>query len=230
MRLIPYEVWYGGFAKSIFDVFTWHDEEDREQVAKHLFLDYEGRAYHNAYHPWWMYTYAWQNQIKLTHAQKIAILYHDVIYDIKSPKGTNELDSAKRLRRDLKKMSSSETIETAAKIVEDTRLHFESDPTFASEESALVLDLDIINMSLPYEQFMEWNDAVEEEYAKVYNPMARLEFLRFFVAKKNIINTDILKHKEERIRYNLNRLIDQKENEILDMTDEEYEHYNNNCN
>lgn len=232
MRSIPYEIWYGGFAKHVLDSFVWAEEEDREQIAKHVYLRYTaiGREYHNAYHPWWIFTYAWENGIKLSISQQLAVLYHDVIYDINAEKGQNEIDSANLLRKDFEKIQHSlKYVEPAATIVEDTRLHFEPNPIFASEESALVLDLDIINMSLPYPQFMEWNDAVEREYSNM-NPMDRLEFLRFFVSKKDIIKTDQLKDREWDIRRNLNRLIMEKEDQILDMPDDLYDFYNNNCN
>jgi len=232
MRSIPYEIWYGGFAKHVLEPFKWSDEEEKEQIAKNIYLRYTaiGREYHNAYHPWWMFTYSWENSITLSESQKLAILYHDVVYDIAAPKGQNELDSASLLRRDFNNIPDSEKlVEPAALMVEDTRLHFEANPIFSTKESLLVLDLDIINMSLPYVEFIEWNDAVEAEYSHL-NPMDRLEFLRFFISKKDIIKTSTLKHKEYDIRRNLNKLILDKEDEILGLDDGEYDYYNNNCN
>lgn len=221
MHNIPFKVWYGGFAQHVLENVV--SEEARGEykhlsIAKQVFEHYRDpvRVYHNAYHPYWMYQFAWERDIILTRAQELAILFHDVIYTPGDKR--NETRSAE-MCYDLMwpEVVEHEIVMTACEIIEDTAQHFKEEPKLGTWESQLVLDLDIMNMTLPYTLFKEWNAAVVDEYTNWFGDMdkeKRLEFLKFFLNRKPILQSELLKGLEPLIIDNLMALIQELEMEM----------------
>ena len=213
MKNIPFDIWFGGFAEPILKRAL-----NKESLIKCLHVDIgrkvydlysdHKRIYHNAYHPWWMFNFAWQHNITLTPAQELAILFHDVIYKLGD--SMNEQNSADYMY-DIFRENCEEFSDVcdASKIIEDTAKHFDVNPSLDFEPSNLVLDLDIMNMAVSYREFLEWNSAIEEEI-KLHDSFdldARLTFLEFFITKKDILHSSELKGYEPLIRENLYQLI-----------------------
>ena len=217
MLRVPFKIWYGGFAEHVLKNVVCEEARDRfihTEIAKDAweFYDAPDRFYHNTYHVWWMYNFAWQNSLVLTEAQELAILFHDVIYTPGDSK--NETLSAEYCYDVLSPhVEDQEMVMDACEIIEDTAKHFDPKPKLGNWQSPLVLDLDIMNMSLPYTQFIEWNAAVVQEYSFL-DKEKRIKFLKFFLEKKPILHSDQLKGREPLIRENLLQLIKEMELEI----------------
>lgn len=215
MLKVPFKIWYGGFAKHVLENLIC--EEARTQfihinIAKDCWDRYNcpTRAYHNEYHVYWMYQYAWENDIVLTQAQELAILFHDIVYTV-GDKKNEELSADYCWNVMSPHIEYTEIVEDACEIIRETAKHFESSPVLNNEQSGLVLDLDIMNMSLPYSEFIKWNHAIDKEYKMEFggsiDTSKRIDFLKKFLKKKPIIFESMFKNREQQIKENLHHLI-----------------------
>lgn len=171
----------------------------------------EDRVYHAAYHPLHVIKYARNNHIKLTTEQEIALIFHDVIYKIGSKQNeeASALFTEALFKPFITNDKKKESLEVIKAHIRDSKLHFEDHPKLSHPDSALVLDLDICNMILPYKEFLQWNEAVEKEFCD-FPIEKRIEFLKWFSSKEIIFLSDFFKNKEEKARENIRRLLKEK--------------------
>lgn len=97
----------------------------------------------------------------LDRVQTMAVWFHDAVYDPRSK--TNEEDSADLARSRL--LAGGWPVadcERVAAIVLDTKRHMPS-----RDESAAVLDLDLMSLALPWPEFAANTAAIRREYAHV---------------------------------------------------------------
>lgn len=174
----------------------------------------EYRKYHGMCHIIHIFEFQQAHKISLTLAQKLAILYHDVVY-LPGCKENEEL-SAKFMVAALKPFAPHEALDEASRIVIDTKQHFTVNPFYMSQQSKLVLDLDISSMSLDYDKFLWWNRLVEEEFKPFgFNDLSkRIAFFEMFLSKSSITQSTELSWMEESIRNNIARYISHLKNVV----------------
>lgn len=178
--LIPYPVFY---------------ELIRKYSKKH-------RHYHNWEHINEMLSIADSLSVELSEAQKIAILFHDVIYNIGDK--DNEIKSALFMREELEgTYISDETIQIAERIILDTANH---QPTI--EESKIVLDLDMAHLAFDFNIFLHYRDKIKKEYSifsdyDFYN--GEISFMENTLKQEEILFTDLFD--EDKLRANLKKKI-----------------------
>jgi len=215
MLRVEFKIWYGGFAKHVLENIIC--EEARNQfihikIARDCWDKYTfpTRVYHNEYHVYWIYQHAWENDIVLTQAQELAILFHDIIYTV-GDKNNEELSADYCWEIMSPHVEDTQVVEDACDIIRDTAQHFALVPQLTNEQSGLVLDLDIMSMSLPYSEFIKWNHAIDKEYKIKFggsiDTTKRVEFLKKFLKKKPLLFEDMFKDREQQIRENLHHLI-----------------------
>lgn len=210
MKKIPFGRWSVEVYDTLFSCMNEESTEEILTISKSIYTLYStpSRKYHCAYHPVFMLEYAKKNNIELNNAQKLAIVFHDAVY-VPGNKDNEELSADYMMCMMSPYVSNRRTLNKAYKIILDTKQHFQLKPRLKTKQSALVLDLDIINMSLDESSFRRWNKAVEEEFAHISTPEERNEFLEFFLSKENILLSDELKHKEDKIRENISALLEE---------------------
>lgn len=184
-------------------------EDDKLPIAKCIFSLYstEYRKYHSVCHLEHIFSFAKSNNVFLSSKQKIAILFHDIIYV--PGRKDNESLSAQFCESLLTPFIPADTLKSITNIVRDTSEHFNVNPKFSENESRLVLDLDISSMSLDYENFLKWNKLVEEEFAPFgFNDISkRIQFFDMFLSKEKIVQSIQMSWMEAPIRENLKRYI-----------------------
>jgi len=138
-------------------------------------------------------------------AVRFAILYHDVIYNAKG--ATNEEDSAVFASVVLRALGCSEYLqEQTANLILCTKKHIplSSEP---DDESALLLDLDLLILGSSPDEYEDYRKNVREEYrwvAKDQFASARAAILRRFLARETIFLCPLIRLKyEESARSNL---------------------------
>ena len=220
MKQISEKAWVKVVAPLIYKFNSVIKTTDSIDIAKSAYDLYNSdtRKYHSAYHPLWMLKKADELGLDLSLSQKIAIVFHDVIYIRGSDK--NEEASATWVQAVfspfIENKSDFKIIAEVTDIILDTKQHFNKITSLRNDISKIVLDLDISNMAAPYAEFVKWNDAVEEEFADT-PAQARIDFLQSFLKKKKIFLSDEFSDKEEKLRENLSRIIAEKE-EALSST------------
>lgn len=127
------------------------------------FYDEPHRVYHDPRHLQQMLDDAARLSIALSPAQALAVLFHDAVYVPGAARGANEALSAQLLRIYAQGIDAA-IVGQAAAIVTDTALHV---PTSAA--AAVVLDLDLLRLAAPAEQFEQYSREVFVEL----HPLAR---------------------------------------------------------
>jgi predicted metal-dependent HD superfamily phosphohydrolase len=196
-------------AESVFSGVGKMRQEDRDSLSEVLACMYatDYRKYHGIVHIVHIFDFQMKYKIELTLAQKIAILYHDVIY-VPGFKENEEL-SAKFAVASLKPFVEHDVLDEASRIILDTKQHFSTSPFYMSKQSPLVLDLDISSMSLDYDSFLWWNRLIEEEFRPfgMTDNSKRVAFFEMFLSKANITQSEQMIWMEPAIRNNIERYI-----------------------
>ncbi len=194
---------------SVFSSVENMRSEDKDALGDCLASMYSTgyRRYHGVCHIVHIFEFQEKHKVELTLAQKLAILYHDVVY-VPMFKENEEL-SAKFAVASLKPFVPHADLDEASRIIIDTKQHFAVNPFYMSRQSPLVLDLDISSMSLDYDSFLKWNRLVEEEFKPfgVSDISKRIAFFEMFLSKKSITQSKEMAWMEDAIRNNITRYI-----------------------
>lgn len=169
------------------------------------------RHYHNFTHIAQMFEWAKEYEIQLTDEQKLAILFHDVVYSVGKKSFSNEHLSAICAYDYCHEKYGNEFAKTVKRIILDTENHI---PTIELSKSVLDLDLLPIALSETYEENgrkirMEFKDYSDKEFNN-----GRIEWIESMLNRQRIFtgcfaNCDF----EEYARFNLtNELMKRKKN------------------
>jgi predicted metal-dependent HD superfamily phosphohydrolase len=177
------------------------------------------RAYHNWTHIEELLAQFEANTATLNRpfAFKLAILFHDAIYDPRA--SDNETRSALLLESALNEAASAGDIMCAKDLILATHKHTTSavDRRFVAD-AELFLDMDLSILGAGEERFDDYDAAIREEYSFV--PLdtyrqRRAEILKSFLARPRLYLTDDYHHRLDGIaRTNLRRAIGRLECEI----------------
>ncbi len=126
-----------------------------EQVLR--FYDEPHRRYHDRRHLLEMLDAAVALELPLTAPQALAVLFHDAIYVPGAARGLNETMSAQLLRVYAAGLAAP-AVEAACAIVTDTAEH-----VARSRAARLVLDLDLMRLAAPREDFIRYSREVFAE-------------------------------------------------------------------
>lgn len=131
------------------------EAERIEQVLR--FYDEPHRRYHDRRHLREMFDAAAALQLRLSAPQAMAVLFHDAIYVPGAARGVNEALSAQLLRVYAGRLAAP-LVQTAYEIVIDT-----ADHVARSGEAQVVLDLDLMRLAAPREDFIRYSREVFAE-------------------------------------------------------------------
>jgi predicted metal-dependent HD superfamily phosphohydrolase len=131
-------------------------EADRIDQALR-FYDEPHRHYHDRRHLQEMFDAVMALDLALSAPQGMAALFHDAIYVPGAARGSNEAMSAQLLRVYSARLPAS-LVDAACGIVLDTAEHVAHRP-----ESELVLDLDLMRLAAPREDFIRYSREVFAE-------------------------------------------------------------------
>ncbi len=150
-----------------------------ETLAQGLgFYDEPHRHYHNRVHLREMFeTAAWMD-CALTPAQTLAILFHDAIYVPGATRGSNEAMSAQLLRVYAQGLPPT-VVDEACSIILDTAEHRPH-----TEAARLVLDLDLMRLSVAPDDFERYSREVFAEQRPLVMIESDEDAWRFFLARR----------------------------------------------
>jgi predicted metal-dependent HD superfamily phosphohydrolase len=184
-------------------------EETLAQVLG--FYDEPHRHYHNRIHLREMFETAALLGCALTPTQTLAILFHDAIYVPGAARGSNEAMSAQLLRVYAAGLPPA-VVNEAAAIILDTAEHCAS-----SEAARLVLDLDLMRLSVDADDFERYSREVfaeqrplvmidDDDAAWRYFLSRRVAFFRRLLARPSIFHLPVFRERFEAVtRANLRR-------------------------
>jgi len=148
--------------------------------------------------------------IKQPSAFKMAVLFHDAIYNPRS--ASNEADSAALMRERMKDRASEQDVMCAQELILATQKHMtETTRTDFIEDARLFLDIDLSILGADEARFKAYDAAIRKEYSFV--PIEeycarRSEILQRFLDRPRLYFTD---HYHDRLeasaRSNLRRTI-----------------------
>ena len=148
------------------------------------------RKYHNLEHITRMLTRAEDIWVRLTDQQVLAIWYHDAIYDPKAE--DNEEQSALIFETHAQESGmDAQDIQLIKSIIIDTKTHYAT-----SRESVYVLDLDLLGLADPYEQYVETGKKIRQEYSHLTDSQwrtGRRKFLTRMLARNSIFNDPFIR-------------------------------------
>jgi predicted metal-dependent HD superfamily phosphohydrolase len=146
------------------------------------------RHYHTPVHVLAMFRHAENAGVKLTDAERLAVWFHDSIFDIAAPPGVNEDASADHLLTTLAAASSYSTapsgidarvLHDAATIVRATADHLKASVAPLAET---VMDLDLAGLASEPGVFARQSEAVRAEASHLSDSEYRAATVRFFTA------------------------------------------------
>ena len=142
-------------------------------------------------------------------AVKLAICYHDAIYDASS--ATNEDASAELLLSEIEDVPAK-TAAAATAMIRMTKSHaLDRSAPASAADAALFLDLDLAILGAPPTKYDEYAGNIRAEYAHVPDALYRVgraRILAAFLERKALFLTDELRDRHEmRARENLAREI-----------------------
>jgi predicted metal-dependent HD superfamily phosphohydrolase len=166
-----------------------------------------GRHYHSLRHLATIVATAKAHGICLSPAQALAVLFHDAIYQVGSPRGQNELQSAELLKTVAAGYVDEAVIVIASQIVLDTAIHYPS-----QDASFVVLDLDLIGLADTIENVRDDGKLVSLEYRDCVEgwdhfATARAAFFREMLGRHRILWSPELSAYETRLRANLAEVV-----------------------
>lgn len=140
---------------------------DREAVLA-LAAPYHGepfRRYHDWRHPLEMLDLAAARGFALDDGQFLAIAFHDAYCVPGAPHGHNEAASAVLMQAHARRLGiGAPTIAAADRIIRLTVHDPVHDAARLPADAALVLDLDLVRLALPWDEFERHNEDVHVEY------------------------------------------------------------------
>lgn len=151
------------------------------------------RHYHNLTHIRRIFDKAHHLNLHLNDAQRLAVLFHDVIYNPASK--TNEEDSVLRMRElcQTECAHDEDQLEKASTIILATKHHTHDDG-----EVGIVLDLDLVDLSADWSRFCYNERNIRKEYSMYDDAewtVNRRNFLTGLLNKSQIFNTKLFRDK-----------------------------------
>lgn len=174
--------------------------------------DEAGRFYHDRQHLFSMFDAAESLGVELTSEQALAILFHDAVYTPGVPKGLNEQLSTNVFQMYFNEYLKNTEVspELVKAIIKDTVEH-----KATTEQSGLVLDLDLLNLAGPFEEFKTLWELNRLEYAPLtadkdpgFFDRERLRFLLSLCAQPKLFASQVVLDRgaEQRARNNLEKM------------------------
>ena len=142
------------------------------------FYDEPHRAYHDRQHLLEMFDASIGLGERLLATQCLALLFHDAIYVPGAARGSNEMMSAQLLRVYTRGLDRT-VVDTACALVIDT-----ADHVARSAEAELVLDLDLMRLAAPPNDFDRYSRLVFAEQRSLIAIADDSEALAFFAARR----------------------------------------------
>lgn len=170
---------------------------DRKKIIKFVepFYNNQSRYFHNFDH----ILSAEKYFDEMTDEQYVAWLFHDIIYI--PGENDNEEKSEQFFQEYILWNDLNVNSEIVSQIILDTKLH---KPTI--EESAFVLDIDMLCLSLPYNEFLSSREDVIKEYSPVLGEKVTRNGVKFFMRDlidKKIYYTEEFFHRNELAQKNI---------------------------
>lgn len=164
--------------------------------------------YHNYQHILDIFDFAKKHDISLNRKQRLAIWFHDCIYIVGM--NDNEQSSAEFALLMLQniKLEPFDQYEIY-KMILNTADH-QCDNLVLSQEACIVMDLDLFNLTLSWDEFVIYGELARKEYEIDHNEWytARSKFFLPFLQREHIFRSDFFKDKfEEQAKKNLYQLI-----------------------
>jgi predicted metal-dependent HD superfamily phosphohydrolase len=148
-------------------------------------------------------------------ALKLAWFYHDIRYDTRAPQGKNEQRSAAFARDVIKLAGGDPLLMDGVKNLIVATTHGDEPPQTLAEE--IIADVDLIPLSIAWDDFEENSRQIREEYRNFVQNDAdfskqRASILRRFLASPHIYHTQYCRDRfEDAARANLGRALQIKE-------------------
>jgi predicted metal-dependent HD superfamily phosphohydrolase len=135
-----------------------------------------------------MFEFARRHALGLSVPERLAVWYHDCIYDPTAGPGENEARSAEHMGRELEGLPLEPSdLEMAAGIVLSTAHHTRDDLPPAHDR---VMDLDLASFTAPPEVFDRQSAALRLEFTHVSDAdYAAADFLRGLLDRRRIFRT-----------------------------------------
>lgn len=135
----------------------------------------------------------------------MALFFHDIIYDSKS--NSNELDSAILMKKMLAPFKFDDFfLSTVYDLILDTK--HPSKPH--TQDSYLLIDIDLLILSSDKEKFDKYNDDIRKEFSWVPDDMFELErkkFLNKLITSGNIYRSKAFSHLNDKARTNILKVL-----------------------
>lgn len=168
--------------------------------------------YHTPVHILCMMDAAREHHIELKSWEKLAIWFHDSIYDVKNSYGENERLSAAMLTALMTPYVSDDDLYLAGNAILTTAKHLDKNVPKTYQQ---LLDLDLISFSFDREQYQLTTDLIRREYETepIEFNKGRLAFLTKLVSKGTVYRTQFFQDNFEQkaqknIQEDLQDLID----------------------
>lgn len=179
-----------------------------EPLLDDLSAHYRGRPYHNLAHILSLLHLAdrFAAQARDFTALRLAIWYHDLIYDPTA--SDNESRSAAYMRAVLENLVPPQTLARAAAWIEATIHRAPAD----DPDACLLQDLDLSILAASPDSYRRYQQAIRQEYAHVPDAVYRLgrrQALQNFLARERIFLTEALAPLETAARQNLQAELDE---------------------
>lgn len=159
------------------------------------------RKYHNWQHVTTMFAIAEEQQYALSKVQKLAILFHDIVYVV--DRNDNERESALMMRK-VMEGTEERLLEAVTNMIEATAKHLE-DQDDLDDETKYVLNLDLAKIGT--EDYIENSVKLYQESSPYVDDLLnkRVRFLTSLTQRKQIYyDVQPYTFNEELARYNLN--------------------------
>ena len=174
---------------------------DRKKIIKFVetFYNDESRHFHNFTH----ILSAKDFFEKMTDEQYVAWLFHDIVYI--PGRNDNEEKSEEFFQEYILWNDLNVNPKIVSQIILDTKLH---KPTI--EESAFVLDIDMLCLSLPYNEFLSSREEVIKEYSSVFGENVTKNGVKFFMRDlidKKIYYTEEFFYRNELAQKNIEKYL-----------------------
>jgi len=142
-----------------------------------------------------------------------AILYHDLIYDAKD--SYNELNSARLWRKHSECIMLDYDRDVVEAMILQTAYHLHNNDQHLNASVKWLLDLDLISLALPWDDFKLNNSLIRLEFSHLTDDQfKRAEFLKQLISKPKIYRHKAFEIFESKARENVMRLINEYDLEL----------------
>lgn len=206
------------FKNQLQDFLCSFDVPDNisENIASVTMQSYskEGLYYHTCKHVFYLFQNADYNEIELEPWEKLALFFHDVIYN--PGKWRSEILSGQFMRALCEPYLRLEMVNKAEYAIQQTANFLKP---IVSEDVYKILDLDLIGFAAKEKDFLKSNDDIEHEFVRVYNWIeylsGRIKFLEELKSRAPIYRSKEFACLEDKAIYNIDQEIRRCENRLM---------------